>query len=62
MPAIRLEGLAEEWEGASFIRQTAREHRQLIKWPNPQAVGIPSMKLVPKLIQKADHHHTICGL
>jgi hypothetical protein len=50
MAAIQLEGLAETWEAEAFIRHSAREHGQLVKWPNPKAVGIPSMKLILSIL------------
>ena len=44
--AITLDNLAEMWEADVAIRQKARQGLALIQWPNPQAVGIPSMTLV----------------
>lgn len=43
--AISLDGLAEDWENDVIIRQGARYSGQLVKWPNPDSVGIPSMTL-----------------
>ena len=43
---IALSGLAEQWESHGPIRQSARASGHLVKWPNPKAVGIPSMPLV----------------
>ena len=43
--SISLHGLAEIWEGDSSIRQTARTTGQIVQWPNPEVVGIPSMNL-----------------
>lgn len=43
---ISLRGLAADWEGCCSIRHSARANGRLIQWPNPEAVGIPSMSLV----------------
>lgn len=47
--AIKLEGLADAWEMDASIRQSARYNGQLVKWPNPDSVGLPSMNLVQTL-------------
>lgn len=41
-----LGGLAELWEGYSIIRQRARQNDSLLKWPDAETVGIPSMSLI----------------
>ena len=47
---IQLTNLAEMWEADITIRQRARQALTLIQWPNPQAVGIPSMILVFEVV------------
>jgi len=51
---ISLHGLAEIWEGDGSIRQTARTTGQIVQWPNPEVVGIPSMNLVLNIITSTE--------
>lgn len=49
MAGVSLDGLAEAWEGDAVVRSLARQNGQLVQWPNPTAVGIPSMILAKQL-------------
>ena len=40
-----LHGLAEAWESYVELRQRARRLGQLLEWPNPKTVGVPTMFL-----------------
>ena len=39
-----LDGLAGRWEADIVVRKSAREHRQLVRWPTPNLVGIASLQ------------------
>ena len=40
-----MEDLASTWEQDFAIRRRARQTRQLVRWPDPKTVGVPSLIL-----------------